>query len=320
MKTTHEPCQYVAAEIGKDPNADVELLRQLPDVTAEIVGEIAVGALATLHRVSVEPPGRYAEPALKALACSACRLAGVCPVQERLQEDAQRFATMLAFARVFLERGYTELAGADWLDSGRRRRTGIDMEEALEGEPQIAHPEDETNILTLIDIDDLRKSVGDLWIREASPRVYTKAKLPEIQNISAIAEDKPLMGLVMMTRNDSQFVVVDARDSVNFTESPLSEREFANLCAKLVGRMVETGEDGKPLILSPDNTMQKVIARVDGGMVCEIRMSGKNRLYLTVCPEEDGSTRIVLLGAHGGDAATQGKFINTILPNQKRKL
>jgi len=109
-------------------------------------------------------------------------------------------------------------------------------------------------------------------------------------------------------------LVIDASGAIDFhTKHDLSpqDSEYGVLVAKFLERLEAPDKKGNPQILSPDNKMQKAI----GNGVHEIRMVDKNRMYFALAPgtKDNPETRIVLLGAHGGDEDTQDEFIQAVL-------
>lgn len=296
----HGACTYVEHEIGTSPDADVNDLQDFPTVTNQITDNIE----AVYARSPRPLPGQSAKAALTSLGCATCRFVMDCPVREQLEVRASHYNLLV---RVVY--GLTDLLRSPrWLTLARQQRTGVDLD---------TYPDNtETGGPHELIVNDFREGVYAGVVDEG---LVFKSDLPEIEHIAAIAEDAPLPALpIVAEKNGHKFLVIDATEALGSKDAPLSDEDEGILYAKLLGLISAPGMNGESQIMSPDGIQQKLIGRVAEGMLYEIRMSGKNRLYITLhagSGDED-LTRIVILGGHGGDAATQRKFIDRILPRR----
>lgn len=300
----HEPCIYVSREIGSGPDADAALLRDIPGVAFEIALSMVKerDRLENHHKL-------LGSLAMSDVQCETCRIANDCRVREYLT-GFSRIEEIGVAAR--------EPQDIPWVITfGRLQRIrDIPPLTQLASDLRMIHRQPEGTETVEIDVQKVRESRGGISLdRTAKPPQYKGEDLPEIIPFAAIEPDATFIGTPLTTEAGHRFEFVDASNAIHFKGPQPSENELAVLCGKFLGRMVEVGPDGRPLLLAPDNTMQKVISTLPGGAVlCEMRMSGKNRLYFTVVQSApDEPVRVVFLGAHGGDAGTQRDFINVAL-------
>lgn len=299
-----EQCAPVGDEFGSP--ASPELLRD-PGFK-DVIDEMSTN-LAAAHAVLAEDlnNGEAAGRALKALGCAACELSQACTVRETLEERQE----IGREGQAILDKA-TMIAGAPtWLKAARFNKSGMsaaDVQSLLTDDEAAAQAMQEGV---------LDRLVGEVTNKTLKPT--SKENLPEVADISAVPEGKPLRTDEVTNKHGQKFVVVDATNQdyprANVTEG--SRAEYGILTAKLVDRMNALGPDGMPLVLSQDHVMQKRLRHAGSASVYEIRMSGKNRLYASVTPAPENTegavARIVILGVHGGDASTQRKFIDSSL-------
>lgn len=301
-------CAPVGAEFGTPPNQ--ELLND-PNI-AEVIEEVGdrLGAAHPTNSYAGNETvrrGQEAALAIKAIGCTACELSNTCAVQTNLEERVslgQKTANILE---------KTEMIGnaPTWLSAARLQTSGMTSKDIRTlvtdwGAAQEA-----------IQDGTLDRFIGATTNRAAKPVI--KAQLPELAAIGSIPKDKPLRSDIVTVKTGKTFTVVDASVDHGSKDSITDEsrKEYGILCAKLVERMGSDDRSGDPQIFHQDQKMQKTIRRLGDAELYEMRMSGKNRLYFTVTKtpdDESGSIgRIVILGAHGGDASTQRKFIDVSL-------
>jgi len=299
-------CAPVGDEFGRP--VSVELLKD-PDYS-EVIDQVGANIEAT-HALGDNDleTGEAAGRALKALGCAACELDNVCAVRDMLSEKVE----IGAVNQLVMEKTEQITAAPTWLKAARFQMSGISSQElrTLLTDSEAAK--------TSMDDGLLDKLIGDVVSEPAAPMM--KHDLPELSGTHSIPTDKPLRTDTIRTPNGKAFTVVDATIGLGSKDDITDEsrKEYGILCAKFVERLKETGADGLPQILKQDQnqTMQKTIYRRGDAEIFEMRMSGKNRLYFSVVklPNEDGQpiARLVILGAHGGNAQTQRAFIDSSL-------
>jgi hypothetical protein len=303
----HPPCSYVSREVGSGSDADTQLLRETPGVAFEI----AMGIVRERNVYSAPRHIPLGELAMRDLACDTCSLAPDCRVKEYLTGFSYMEEIGVASR---------EPQTVPWVITvGRMQRNRtVPPLPALANELREVLQEPDSGRAVRIDLQDVRESMGGITLdNTVKAAEYKGTDLPEINTFAAITADTRIAGVTMVTDTGQRFEFVDASKCIDFKGVQPSANEFAVLCGKFLGRIIETSHDNKPLIMTPDNKMQKTISSVPGGQLYEMRMSGKNRLYFTVRqPVQGEPIRIIFLGAHGGDADTQRDFINNAL---KRK-
>jgi len=297
-----EQCAPVGDEFGTP--ASPELLQD-PEFK-EVVEEMSANLIAA-HAIVAEDleSGEAAGRALKSLGCVACELSTVCTVRETLTERAESGRETQAI----LDKAKMISNAPTWLKAARFNKSGMtpgDIQTLLTDNNAAAEAM-ENGVLDRL--------IGDATNKPLKPT--TKDEIPEVAGVSVVPKDKPLRTDEITNKHGQKFVVVDATNQNYPRENVTAESraEYGILTAKLVDRMNALGPDGKPLVLTPDNKMQKQLRHTGSGSVYEIRMRGKNRLYISVTPSPENTTdavaRIVILGAHGGDASTQRAFIDS---------
>lgn len=247
--------------------------------------------------------GEAAKEAITTLGCDACRLSGVCIVKGLLEDKVEKGHTESELAR-----HATMLDSApQWLAAARLSRSGADPAQLYAATQSVESTKRALATGTL-NLEDLLAGVTN-----ETEGLATKADFPELNEFAGVDPDKKIEMQRLAAENGNVFLVADASDAVGFKGEPLGAAEYGILTGKLLERMLQPGGDGRtPQVLSPDNTMQKVLTTTGNGHLDEIRMSGKNRLYATVAPLNDGTVRIIILGNHGGDASTQRAFLKKL--------
>ena len=299
MSSVLQPaCEIVTQEVGPEPDtADLVFLAE-----SGIIPELSADIAATYTRPR-DIPYKGATRAMGVLGCDNCIIRDDCPLGANLQVARSYHSILLGVAQeVALDATGSTPEGPQWLKLARESRTRIPIDIFINT------PEAE-NAPSWFNLDEVRAGIAD-----EGPQEFTKAQVSELGILQNLSDNTVLTGnrLTAIVHGD-QFMLIDASEHIATGEAApaLAQRI---LLGKLLGRLVERDGTGKPHILSPDNTTQKVIRTLDNGvMLCEIRMAGKNRLYVTINPNES-TTRIIMLGSHGGDAKTQQKFLNAVLP------
>jgi hypothetical protein len=299
-KPSQEICVPLALEIGEPPELalmlDPDFAQEMQGVADRVQWENARGG-------NEFDTGKAAERAIATIGCDACKLSGVCVVRTKLEDKVESGRTETG-----LERTATMLAAApQWLAAARINRSGADPNALRE---------------TINDREQTKKALADgtldatellAGVANETEGFATKQDLPELSGFAGVDPDQKIELQRLVADNGDIFLVADASSTVNFRGEPLPPTEYGILTGKLLERMTHRGQDGKPQVQSPDNTMQKVLRTTPTGHLDEVRMSGKNRLYVTVTPDQEQNlTRIVILGSHGGDAATQQAFLNKL--------
>lgn len=299
-QTSKEICTPLAIEIGEPPELALMLDPGFEQEMQAVANRVQWENARDDNELDT---GRAAKRAIAAMGCDACKLSGVCVVRTKLEDKIESGKTEMS-----LERTATMLAAApQWLAAARINRSGVD--------PAALHE-------TISDRERAKKALADGTLDAAvllaevtneTEGLVTKQDLPELSGFAGVDPDKKVELQRLATDNGDVFLVADASNMVNFRSAPLPGAEYGVLAGKLLERMAQRGQNGKPQVQSPDNTMQKVLRATAIGHFDEIRMSGKNRLYATVTPDpEQNLTRIVILGNHGGDASTQQAFLNKL--------
>jgi hypothetical protein len=295
MSELHPPCSFVAKEIGDGLDADPSILDEHPEVVSDIIDQITAAHVRSADELDLHSfrPGARA---VQELGCATCQIAETCNVKAVLGQYGARDWVATAVVEAALDFNNSPY----WLTRAREQRTG--------------YPAEELKRSTLLEPGYLEAAArhfnGQIHFVHSGIRIVGSEQVTE-RDLTEVTTT------LLVSSLGHRFTVVDASNEVGFKEQPLPHPEYDILAAKFLGRLVEVGPDGQPQILSCDNIMQKCIRILKTGMLCELRMGGKNRWYFTVrhSPEtdlEEEFTQIVILGSHGGDAVTQSKFIKHI--------
>ena len=297
-------CLPVREEFGAPP--DVGLMQE-PEFRP-VIEEVTTRLEATnTHTAAELETGEAAGRALKALGCAACELSPVCMVRKNLEERV-----VVGEANRELMDKVSMLASAPaWLTAARINQTGATPEKlaTLAGDPEKIEAAIASGDLNLDEL--LGGTTNSL---EA---VYTDAgQLPEelqkLKNVRLNAGAQLEAQHITTKRGDS-FIVIDATSAFPYKGEQATTEDYGILSAKLLNRMAEHDVSGKPQILSGDNAMQKPIKRAADGNIYELRMNGKNRMYIMINSQDNGEPdRITILGTHGGNAQTQREFIDMV--------
>jgi len=324
-------CKLIEDEVGPTPSLeDLDFLR-----TSGIVEDLVLQAESTRIRPG-QVEGEAARPAAEKLGCFTCKMINVCPLANVLAERAAKGAL-----RRNLVTAIQATNVPPWLTEARQAVTGnsphiIDPTLLTSEIYQLPHELYEQARVFLgarraessLETTEANEAewttlnsafFGNIFLVDSSakPFIRKKEELPEITHIAAISPDDKLEELIYATSDGRRIAVIDASDALKVPVDTRESTEYRNLLGKLLLRTTSAASNGEPQIYTADNKMQKVIARVDGGFIFEIRMAGKNRLYGTISvPPKDTEQlpRIIILGGHGGDSTTQRRFINLITP------
>jgi hypothetical protein len=307
IQPTQEACQVVRSEFGGlAGDIDMALFRdpELHDVADEIAENLARNPNYTrTHDQRDLQGGKGAIRAIGSLGCASCELARVCVIKSGLQElategEGARRREMLASSPRWLAAGRLNLAGVD----AKTARSFLESPDALD------------------ELMNSGKTLDDL-LGEAINRFegsYRKQDLPELEGIKASSlksSGAEPFGAHLVETEVGKFIVMDA-SRPNQNEDL---KEYFILCGKLLKKMSEKDVDGQPQIMNEDQKIQKAIRRMGTGTLYEMRMAGKNRLYFVLLPDpspddpNEITARITIVGNHNGDAATQQRFINSLL-------
>lgn len=245
--------------------------------------------------------GVAARRTIKMLGCGACDLAkvDVCKVKDDLESRAETAETNAS--------AYEQLdmitSAPSWLNAARINLTGHTAAELQE------KTKDAEAAKAFVAEGGLNAFLAETTNSFAG--VFTKQDLPELKNAAAIDDKEELLGTKITTKNGDIFTVIDASEAVGFAGETPDDLSYGVLTGKLLNRMRERDQRDQPQILNEDFKMQKTLATgMPSAPLTEIRMASKNRLYCTITPDaESGETRIIILGAHGGDTKTQNEFI-----------
>jgi hypothetical protein len=310
---TQEYCMPVADDFGTPP--DTELMRDplYHSLVSDAIGLVEVAHSRPNMRTGMTEleTGEAAARAVKTLGCCACKLSGTCTVYENLLERSVEGKKNMEFTGKLA----MLTAGPAWLTAGRMNLAGISVDklaEISEGGPEKAKESAATGSF------DLDTMLGG--VQNEFEGLVTKSSLPELASIQQVDPKAEMESHLLTTKHGDRFRVIDASEAFGFKGHRLTpaDSEYQILTGKLLQRMNELDAQSHPQIMTADsnNKMQKVIDRRGSATLFELRMSGKNRLYAFVEPNDpDDLTRIVILGAHGGDAKTQQEFIAAATPS-----
>lgn len=300
-----EICPPVSDLFGDEPVLARELMT---DPSAPSAVADATEQLSWAHARGPEDveTGTAQRAALRTLGCEACVLAG-CQVAEALDTQATTAESEVPILRVVDQL----LSAPTWLKAARARAFGEDRMKSLADNRSAVREAIKSGNLDPVE---LLGGVESAFLGTADARSF-----PELAGINTVSDPQnPLERHLIQPgeRSKPPVEVIDATSAIPQTVDPAPREEQGVMTQKLLGRIVNVDKEGQPLILDPDNTMQKVLRTQPGGpgKLCELRMTGKNRMYVSVTPPKDGEpTRVIILGSHGGDEATQNAFINALL-------
>lgn len=138
--------------------------------------------------------------------------------------------------------------------------------------------------------------------------------IPEWSDLKIGSQSASVQGtLVESLDNGLELEVYDASELVGSKASDSLDADNRRiLMNKFYALLLSEDELGRPQIMYPDSTQSKVLrSKLQGGTLCEVRMSGKNRLYF-ILGHDSEPMRVTILGGHGGDTNTQNKFIDDL--------
>lgn len=310
---TQEVCDVIAEDIGNPP--EQSLFREFSDLLEEQADQQATDQMyAALHAngdydLRKLETGEAAQMAKKTLGCLGCLLSSECHLRVALD---RKIAEGENERKLDLVR-----TSPAWLTAGRLARSGMDEKELM---TQLSSNESAKEALAdgSLDIDHFLSGVTN----ELEDVVSAK-DIPEINELASIDPDAVLQPHHITTESGNNYVVIDASDATNFSGAKPTIGDYKILSGKLLGRMNANDAQGNPQVLTADRKMQKPIRRFEESHVDEIRMNGKSRMYVAIVPapadRPDLTARLVILGAHGGDEATQQSFINNIVVKRDTK-
>jgi hypothetical protein len=288
--------------LGTDIDRDVQNMLLEPDLRQEFAADFDQAAndveQANVWRTEDLENGTAAQRAME-IGCSACALADVCVIKEALEtrftegkehESFMNVATMLASAPA-------------WLSAARINRSGVDGVQMLKklgsaDEAERLYAAGELPLRSLVG--KTTNHISDEISKKDHPLLRTLDKVDPEARLSIYEIETPV----------GTYDVIDASKAVGFNGEPLGPHEYGNLTSKLLNRMEEADNTGKAQIFTADNKMQKVISKRGDATLFEMRMSGKNRLYFWASQPKNGNAQITIIGSHGGDEATQHRFID----------
>lgn len=302
-----EVCIPVSNEIGTPP--DIALMVD-PDFNQEMK-EVADRVESThTWQTNELDNGEAAQRAITTLGCDACKLSEVCVVRSTLGDKVEA-----GKENGDLQESLTMLASAPrWLAAARLGKTNTDTAELR----SIISDTERTKTALADGTLDTQKLLAGI---ENHPEgLMGKANLPELAGIDSIDANTQFEAQRIETENGNQFIVIDASAAVGFKEKPLTSGEYGVLATKFLDRLTELDQTGQPQILNPDNTQQKVVRNTTVGHIDEVRRGGKkDRLYVSIAPASEAvgeTTRLVILGDHGGDYSTQDAFFKLMPPGR----
>ena len=310
------------------PNAEycppvVTHLGEAPTVVAELLGDAEVGqALAadTAEQFTAANArsgedlenGRAASSAILALGCEACTLAG-CEVRANLNEQVLQGEALRTADQL--------ITAPTWLNAVRVNRFGPERFALLQDREYVVHEATENGGLTEL-LGGVTNDFGGI--------IYDPTTVPEYAGLTfrktEAGTTKPMESHIIKPLDGAApaVEVVDARDALNTSNvAPAPPKQEGILLEKLIGRMMSVDGNGIPQILTADNKMQKRLAAQPNstGTVFELRMEGKNRMYVLVAPthHDQAPYRITILGSHGDNEQDQQRFIGSVIASATRR-
>lgn len=308
-----EICLPVSESFGSiDPNELTEMMTYTD--ASELSSSIADQVSWThAERDGDVESGIASVRAIKALGCETCVLAG-CQVRDILNEQGPSSPERQTLAVID-----QLLSAPKWLKAARVNVFGQEEFDKLAA-PEYVKQQMQKGELNPVEL------LGDTestFIGTADPRT-----IPELANVNLKegAEHLERHVIKKIGEKGPGVEVIDATAAVDTGVEPAETTQLMNLVNKLLTRIRGVDERGMPQILTPDSKMQSSLhVKVQPGAIGrfdELRMNGKNRLYLVVTPPKDSEpARVVILGSHGGDAKTQERLIaNVIVSPQKARV
>lgn len=310
MSTSHAPqlqsleyCPPVERMYGSPPDMSLMEPGAYPTEATQTASEVVA---AHAYRPEELSNGEAARRAFD-VGCAACALSEVCVVKPQLQEIART-------AEVAAEKNEASLAvnevmgmvvtAPEWLQIARAGDNDLMQRFRALGKNREA-------TATALRNGDLEPMDLLSGVKNELIGVTTKEHVPELRDRAAVGSGDLAIHQLTNERGD-RFEVIDASKEVHSHIKPAEKAARSILYKKLIHNMTAADAHGEPQILTPDGITQKALhgQNFEVGRFDEIRMNGKNRLYMVVTPgTEEAAHRIVILGTHGGDEATQNHFI-----------
>lgn len=286
--------------LGQEIDSELRDVLQAPEFRAELTEIAEQQEYANVRAHDDLETGRAAERAVQEIGCASCLLADVCVINETLTGKAEAGAEHEAF----MDKAVMLASAPKWLTAARISRAGIDGASLVEKLKGSVEEQDEA--INQAPLEDLVGGVENHIADEV-----TKDQIPILASHTKIAPDAKLE-IHDVSTAAGNYRVVDASAAVGFKGANLDAASYGVLSNKLLARMEEVDSTGQPQIFTADNKMQKVISKQGDSTLFELRMNGKNRMYLWVThgKQEGDPNEVVILGSHGGDESTQRAFIN----------
>ena len=295
-----EACHEVGAQGGPETLSGILEDPELEPLGREVISEIADQVGATHGGARDALLGR----------CATCLSKVVCPVEGLLKEREEGEQKRAKLAMLNEAHPLLTLARLD-----RAQITDEEFFALLESEDTMSDAQADGTLTP----DALLAGINNWQI----PGGLSRNQLPTLAYVPGVKGDGPFNADIINfgpfeeepVYTGTTFILVDCIAALGFKEkeSKLSKDAYQILASKLFNRMEKLDEHGLPQVLSPDNTQQSVIRNLPVGRVDEMRKAGKDRLYIVVCTEvEPDNPQIAVLGAHGGDADTQRRFIKAL--------
>ncbi len=317
-----ETTVQICPPVKKEVEDELSLLAEIPGVANDIANNQIWSTLPPptessprfidkdLYKICIE--GIQARTVIKRLGCSTCASADICLVGDILENRAAIGERATAYNDVI-----SMLVNAPiWLKNLRLKLTGPPPPKDEEiNEESLTEPQ--RRLANVLNEPLNPKTIGDM---------------PSIKAIDGINKKEPIQGYRIKwlpssdessqekgSQRKGEAEVYDARDLIpGIRRFTLGEKESNILFEKLVEQITQIDSNGHPQIETPDHNITKIIKRWNGeGRLIEVRMSGKDRLYITVEKSRKPDipiTRIVIIGEHGGNDDTQRDFLAALLP------
>jgi hypothetical protein len=242
------------------------------------------------------------------LGCRACTTAICCPVRKILED---RIETGYRNTQIE-EAAYMITEAPEWL-----KRARVQVGKGSEWWRTLAESSVE-DVKTRLQSNEISSTDLLAGVTNQIVNILGADEVPEIRNMSCLKQNSLLEEHRIRTSGGT-FTVIDATAAIDIGVSPAAKAEYNTLLEKLLRKMIEVDARGNSQILDPDGKIQKILKGQPErpGKIHEIRMNGKNRLYISVNTTCD-YPRIVILGSHSGNQDTQKRCIDTLLRNQSR--
>lgn|GEM_PF-2352124 len=319
LRIEHDPCALFAETFGVAAREDIkdalELIGTSPEEAEALAYSAAVSATESLPWKDRQGP-IPSQAARIALRCMDCVLTDVCPIDVQLSNFAER---QEALQKRQEDEGVFDavLGGPKWLLIHGLHQNNLTTKKLREVVTAAVQSNNRTGILQDAGIDIASLHAGITYRKIAN---LAQGDFPSVlQHALTAVRNNKSFETHTVDFNDGALrtiAVTDLTPVNGFNGVMPSEQEYGILIAKLVEAM--RGVDANGQLPNLNLRMVNIIRNFEGGgKVLEMRMGGKNRMYsvfFSIFSETDENGlpmyRMVIIGAHGGNADTQKDFLS----------